>query len=226
MLKRLVVGSRFEALLRRLLERPQLVFLNSGQYWEDRYRSKGDSGSGSYGRLALFKAAVLNDFVLSNGVRTVLEFGCGDGNQLELSRYPSYVGIDVAPEAVSLCRRRFEDDKSKQFFVVGEREHLAAELSISLDVIYHLVEDAVYEEYMQRLFEAASRYVIIYSSNFPDSRELAASHVRHRKFTDWVAAKAQEFDLVNVVRNEYPYDPLDEQCTSLADFYFFVRRNR
>ena len=37
-----------------------------------------------------------------------------------------------------------------------------AELALSLDVIYHLVEDTVYESYMGQLFDSATKYVIVY----------------------------------------------------------------
>src|SRR3989339_1402077 len=67
-------------------------------FWEARYRSGGDSGLGSFGRLAQFKADVLNDFVRQAGIASIIEFGCGDGNQLRLAAYPSYVGLDVSRE--------------------------------------------------------------------------------------------------------------------------------
>jgi hypothetical protein len=36
---------------------------SSGTYWESRYRSGGASGAGSLGRLARFKAGVINRFI-------------------------------------------------------------------------------------------------------------------------------------------------------------------
>lgn len=53
-------------------------FKNSADYWERRYLSGGTSGSGSYNRLAEFKAEFLNEFVRENNVETVIEFGSGD----------------------------------------------------------------------------------------------------------------------------------------------------
>lgn len=49
-----------------------------------------------------------------------------------------------------------------------------ADLSLSLDVIYHLVEDEVFETYINTLFKSARRYVIIYSSNSDDNEECNA----------------------------------------------------
>ena len=70
-----------------------------------------------------------------------MEFGCGDGNQLSLADYPSYVGLDVSKTAVRLCQRRFADDLSKSFFLYDsacftDRAGLfTADLAVSLDVI-------------------------------------------------------------------------------------------
>lgn len=65
----------------------RLPFRTSGDYWEQRYRQAGNSGAGSYGRLAEFKAEVLNEFVARHSIGSVVEFGSGDGNQLTLAKY-------------------------------------------------------------------------------------------------------------------------------------------
>lgn len=88
-------------LLNRIWRR--LKFTNSKSYWESRYQKGGNSGFGSYGRLAKFKAEVLNDFVAKNSIQSVMEFGCGDGNQLKLAVYPKYIGLDVSPKAIKRC---------------------------------------------------------------------------------------------------------------------------
>jgi hypothetical protein len=38
-------------------------FKNSSYYWDQRYRTGGNSGAGSYGRLAEFKACFMNAFL-------------------------------------------------------------------------------------------------------------------------------------------------------------------
>jgi protein O-GlcNAc transferase len=173
--------------------------------------------------LAVFKADILNAFVAENDLQTVIEFGCGDGNQLSLVEYPSYIGVDVSQTAVDLCARKFHQDDSKSFYLTGEAEPFTAQLSLSLDVIYHLVEDDVYEQYMRKLFDAALEYVVIYSSNYNDDFALSAKHVRHRKFTDWVAQNAPDFELFKEISNPYPFDENDPTNTSLADFHFFKK---
>jgi hypothetical protein len=165
------------------LVRKQPAFLTSDQYWEERYRLGGNSGAGSYNRLARFKSEVLNDFVYRTQIHSVIEFGCGDGAQLELAECPLYLGVDLRITAIDMCRRRFRDDPSKNFFTIDSLPSDAtADLALSLDVIYHLVEDPVFDAYMSQLFKTARHFVGVYSSN--EDRILPEKHVRHRKFTE------------------------------------------
>ena len=96
-----------------------------------------------------------------------------------------------------------------------------AELGLSLDVVFHLVEDRVFERYLQNLFAAASRFVIIYSSNYDEV--IPNTHVRHRKFSDYVAAQFPEYSLFDKVEQRYPMKIHGEQDGSFADFYIYRR---
>ena len=62
-------------------------FNNSTEYWKNRYNLGGNSGDGSYGELAQFKAEFLNKFVTDKNIKTIIEFGSGDGNQLTMAQY-------------------------------------------------------------------------------------------------------------------------------------------
>ena len=97
--------------------RQQLSFGSSSRYWENNYVRGGTSGNGSYGAFAQAKAEFLNTFVRRHDIKVVIEFGCGDGNQLALAEYPRYIGLDVSRAAIALCKRRFADDLAKSFFV-------------------------------------------------------------------------------------------------------------
>ena len=202
--------------------RTQPIFRTSAQYWDDRYRIGGNSGAGSYNHLAQFKADVLNDFVRQNQIISVIEFGCGDGAQLELTDFPNYTGVDISPRAVDMCRRLYGNDSSKAFFVAHALPSDAiADVALSLDVIYHLVEDEVFDAYMGKIFERSNRFVVIYSSN--KDQEWTSKHVRHRRFTGWVEKNKPDWVLAQTIKNKYPYDPSDEANTSFADFYIFRR---
>lgn len=202
-----------------------LKFKNSEQYWKDRYKIGGTSGTGSYNVLADFKAEVINHFVSDHDINTVIEFGCGDGNQLSYFNFKSYIGYDVSPAIIRHCKRRFVKDKSKQFRLMPQWEpHVVAECTMSLDVIYHLVEDSVFNEYMSRLFQSSSKHVIIYSTN-SDTHENngVADHVKHRRFTDWVEVKMPKFKLIKFLPNKYPFNG-DAMVSTYADFYFYEKR--
>lgn len=193
---------------------------SSTDYWGQRYESGRNSGPGSYGHLADFKADVLNAFVSENNVASIIEFGCGDGNQLTLAKYPAYIGYDVSPSVIVMCRELFHKDKSKQFFHTKDYAAQTADLTLSLDVIYHLVEDDVFDDYMHRLFNASSKFVAIYSSNQDEPIAPAAKHVFHRRFGGWVEKNAPQWNLMTCIRNPYPYNG-DSTKTSFADFYFY-----
>lgn len=198
-------------------------FQNSYQYWVDRYETNGDSGSGSYGRLAHFKAKILNDIVKNYNITTIVELGCGDGNQLTLAKYPNYTGYDISPKAIEICKAKFKKDKTKNFHLLTtpllENEIEVAQLTISLDVIFHLIEERVFSDYLLSLFKSSKEYVVIYSSN---ENKLIASHVESRKFTDWIDKNIDhKWVLIDKVKNDYPYDVNDPHNTSIADFYIY-----
>lgn len=214
------IGPALQRLYRRFV--PGDPFPGSEAYWVHRYKQGGNSGDGSYAALSEFKSEVLNNFVHKHEVTSVIEFGSRDGNQLALAEYPQYLGIDVSPEAVELCERRFADDASKSFALVDDYAGQRAELSLSLDVIYHLVEDEVYSEYMHRLFDASTRFVIVYSSNKElPARELSP-HVRHRRFMDWVRSHKPQWELVENIENRHP-ERRKGDGGSHADFYVLQR---
>jgi SAM-dependent methyltransferase len=198
-------------------------FGGSEQYWRDRYQRGGNSGEGSYGPLARFKADTINAWWEQWSMGAAIEFGCGDGHQLTWMRYSDYLGLDVSQAAIDGCRARFADDASRRFLLVDAYAGEQADTSLSLDVIYHLVEDAVYEAYMRRLFEAARRWVIIYSSDTEEQGAVQGPHVRHRRFSAWVEQHQPEWELVQRVDNPYP-DCGDPRKGSSADMFLYRRR--
>lgn len=202
------------------LLRQRLRFTGSADYWESNYNHGGDSGGGSYGELARGKAAFLNDFVRNHSIASVVEFGCGDGNQLSLADYPRYAGLDVSPSAIAMCKERFAEDLTKSFFrydtayFADRGGWFGADLALSLDVVYHLIEENIFESYMRHLFSAGERYVVLYSTNaaLPGT----APHVRHRHFSPWVDAECPRWRLMAVT-------PGPGAGPGRADFFVYER---
>lgn len=198
-------------------------FPGSEEYWQSRYVAGGNSGAGSYNKFAEFKAGIINKLVESNHIGSVIEFGCGDGNQLTLANYPKYLGLDVSAEAISLCEKKFGSHSNMEFKLLNAYADEKAELSLSLDVIYHLMEDEVFEHHMHSLFSAATRYVVIYSSDTSNSMSLPEGpHVKHRKFTKWVENNVVDWQLSDRIENTYPYEG-DHRSGTWSDFYIYTR---
>ena len=193
---------------------------SSFQYWEARYRANGTSGPGSLGRLARFKAGVVNRFIADNEIASAIDMGCGDGSQLGLFDLPAdYIGVDAALTAVAACAARFPN---RRFLPLDSATELPpAELTLSLDVIYHLTEDTVFNAYICTLFAKATRFVLIYASNTDAS--WPSAHVRHRRFTDHLAATELDWRLLAHLPNPYPFDPRRPDDTSFADFFVYGR---
>jgi len=212
----------YNAVRRRKIGRK--AFSGSKIYWEDRYAAGGTSGIGSYGKFADFKAEILNSFVEENSIESVIEFGCGDGHQLSLANYPRYTGFDVSPTAIALCLDRFAGDETKSFHMLDESSGERADLALSLDVVYVLVEHDIFEDYMRRLFNAATRFVIIYSSDTDGHSAPKGIYMKHRKFTAWIDANIDGWSLDRHIPNRYPYEG-DYRQGTFAEFFVYKKAN-
>jgi hypothetical protein len=197
---------------------------SSENYWKRRYKRGGNSGAGSYGRLADYKSEYINDLVSRYGVESVVEIGSGDGNQASEYTFSPYTGIDLSAKMVAECRKRFSDRKDWNFSTASEWVLKPHDMSMSLDVIYHLIEDGVYEAYMNQLFNSALRYVLIYVSD--KDTQHSAKHVKHRNFSEWVAENRGDWELLEAPKHPFPMIAgSDPNQTSFASFKLFEARN-
>lgn len=180
-------------------------------YWEKRYRDGRSSGAGSEGKQAAAKAAHVNDVIARYGVRSVIDWGCGDGTVLsQITTDISYLGIDVSPTILAKVRkehpgRRFAHPEYAMGG--GGTWHLA----LSMDVLFHLPDDGDYHAYLDQLFGSSGYYVLIYSTNYgPDQ---TARHVYRRRFTPDIAARYPDWDLIEQPDQPHP-----------AGFYLYQRQ--
>ncbi len=200
-----------------------LGFDSSG-YWETRYRTGGNSGAGSYDVLANYKGLFLNAFARKKELSSFAEMGSGDGNQLKYFAFDRYTGFDVSKTVIERTQAMYRDKPNYQFIWLGdqsldwETQEDAYDCALSLDVLYHLIDDAIYVNYLDQLFSLSRRYVVIYASNFdgPDIR--GAAHVRHRKFTSDIARRFPQWTLLKLVENPYKLKESTE-----ADFAIYSR---
>lgn len=199
----------------QFLQKNREVF-SSAEYWKNRYDRGGNSGTGSYSRVAEYKVQVINAFIAEKGIACAAEFGCGDGNVAQSFKIDRYTGFDVSDTAVSLCRAK--KLPRKLFYSVTEYQNETYELALSLDVLFHLVEDHVFERYMDTLFAAAEKYVCIYASNL-DEQPKDSIHVRHRHFTPYIEENFPEWKLVQCLDN-----PFYDENVTFSRFYFYEKQ--
>ena len=223
---KLIENSKFLSSILFKVKRRNKSFPGSTQYWQNRYIKGGNSGAGSYNELAKMKAETINQFVITNNIQQVIEFGCGDGNQLSLYEFNGYIGLDVSSHVVERCIERFKDDKTKSFMLYNSEafcdnhQILLADLTLSIDVIYHLVEDQVFRNYMTHLFYASKKYVLIYASNFDTEQRF---HEKNRHFTLWIDDHLKDWKLIEKIENPFSYEFNNRKKTSKADFYVYKK---
>lgn len=205
-------------LLRRLLNR---ITRPRGDraYWQQRYDSGGNSGAGSYGLLAEFKARAINSFIKENRITTVTEFGCGDGHQLGLLQCESYLGLDIAPAAVERCRALYKGDTQKRFELYDSKtfdpRQAEANLVLCLDVLYHITSDQEFETTLAHIFGSARKYVILYTNLAPG--DLTPNvHIVCRDTLSCLA-KHTDFEIIRVLEQEH-------KQLSGASFIFLRRK--
>jgi trans-aconitate methyltransferase len=161
-------------------------------YWRNRHRRRRGTwqavGSGSVGHLAEWKVDLVNTLVCENGARSLLDLGCGDGRVSEGFEVETYLGLDPSPVAVAEARKRVGD---RTGWSVQEYEPAAimgqtppADVSVSLDVVFHLIDDRLYFAYLTHLFHCTRMAVGIYSTNWDGP---AHAHMRHRNVEQDVA---------------------------------------
>lgn len=179
-------------------------------YWDRRYREGRTSGAGSEGNEGQYKADYVSDFIRNHGITSVIDWGCGDGQVLQLMRLEDalYRGVDCSPTIVDRMQRKFPEHS----FSTDDVHQPTAELALSMDVLFHLPADHHYSAYLHDLFESARRFVIIYSTDYAGGR--TARHVYRREFTPDVAERFPEWKL----QIEEP--PLRE---GLASFFVYEK---
>lgn len=203
-------------------------------YWDRRYREGRTSGAGSEGDEGAYKAQYITDFCKEHNVTSVIDWGCGDGQVLELIRFPdgiSYLGVDVSPTVIDRMREKFvfpysfavADDYFREDAQLLTRMQyntphsltghaVKRSLALSMDVLFHLPDDADYFGYLVQLFGSAERFVVIYATNTPDGR--TARHVFRREFTPDIAERFPDWKL------KVAEDPLRP---GLASFFVYEK---
>jgi SAM-dependent methyltransferase len=192
-------------------------YFDSNTYWNDRYVKGGNSGEGSYGPFAAFKGNILLQCIKDLSIQSIIDYGCGDGNQARYYTCNKYIGIDVSQKAIDLCKKIFYYDIHKQFYLDTEffksfDASKKVDCAISCDVILHLIDPSLYISYIHNLFSLSNKYVIIYSY---DCDLKHTSHVQYHNFTKTIQELYPNWILLNKIMN-----PIDKK----TGFYIYSYR--
>lgn len=155
-------------------------------YWNNEYSLSHGSGLGSTGAMLDHKIEFLNKFFKDHNIKTVIDFGCGDGKLMKNLKIEDedYIGIDISEVAVEICERirpkaQFIDIAFPEF-----EPKFKADCCICIDVLFHIIDDIELELTLKKIFEYATRFVILYTFN--QERENERPHVKSRIITQIV----------------------------------------
>jgi hypothetical protein len=198
---------------------PGLEHFNSSAYWENRYRVGQNSGVGSYGSLAIYKASVINELVVEKDIVSVYEHGCGDGNNLLLyTSIQTYTAGDVSETVIRARKKEHQRSSSKTFIHLNAGTNIRAtkaDMVMSLDVLYHLIDRSVFITYLEDIFSIANKYVLIYAHD-GHTYLSTPKHVSGRDFTPFVKARFPCWKLERVFQKP-------KTLKSFAEFYLYSR---
>lgn len=150
--------------------------MDSQEYWENRYRSGGNSGYGSYGDQLARKLAWLKNL---EGIKTISEIGCGDmnfgSNLLKIYPKAKYVGSDISRGIVTQNQGRYPE----HIFTTENSEVPPADLVLCIDVLFHVLDDRELAELYKLLDKKWTKYLAITAY---ERDEYMEGHVRIRRF--------------------------------------------
>jgi hypothetical protein len=141
---------------------------NSDLFWDNRYREGGNSWLWSYWENAIYKANFINKIIKEHNIQSAVEIGCWDWANLWLYNIQRYKWYDVSQKAIDICNEMYKEDNTKEFYVNNENtDFYEAELSLWLDMIYHIFPRAKWEKMVDKIIEAWKKYVILYTTINP-----------------------------------------------------------
>jgi SAM-dependent methyltransferase len=137
--------------------------------------------------------SLLSRYLAQGRSARILDAGCGTGGMLKyLSRFGPVAGVDLAPEAIDLCRKR---DITTIARASVERLPFASDLFdmvVSLDVLYHravLNDRLALEEFYRVLRPGGLLLIRVPAYDWLRGAHDVAVHTRHRYSRGELAAK-------------------------------------
>lgn len=181
---------------------------NYRDYWEKRYHRNGTSGAGSYGILAEFKGEVINNLIKEYNIFSTIEFGCGDGNQIQYINYKDYIGFDIAPSAINRCINLFAMDKDKTFLIYDPQkfnpEDYNADMVVCLDVLYHIMDEDDFIKTLNHIFMCSNKLIVLYTIiSFDRSIYCHSKSIKNRSIFNYIS-QYDNFKIKYIIKQKYP----------------------
>ena len=196
-------------------------------YWDSWYDSSTNSGPGSQGKLQEFKINYLNKLFKQFEIKTVLDFGCGDGSLALGLHCQSYFGIDIAINAIKLCKKRVNRQgfsfECENFFnytpsIIKNKFPSGLDCCICIDTLYHIFTEQALSETLKSLFSTEAKIVVLYT--IPSESLKLPFHPMLRSygkgFSNALSKFSESFKLV---------DKTKPTLGSAAGFLVYVRKN-
>jgi len=126
--------------------------LNNRTFWNNRYSSDPELGSGlgSRGATKIYKRSLIGRIAHQLQPLSTLDVGCGDMAVGEMLPEAGYTGVDVADVIINANQDRYPNRQ----FVQGDLAQLElkrADLVVCLDVLIHLHDTNYYRQFVQKL---------------------------------------------------------------------------
>ena len=160
-----------------------------------------------------------------------MEFGCGDGNNLDQYKIENYLGLDVAKSAIDICERRYAHDPSKSFELITPNQantlDRSFDLVICLEVLMHVIDEDDYVWTLDQIFASSSSLVAIFNPLTPIRRFSKGSHENYRNLLGYLVPYIGEYALIDVVTHPSttPIERLNGHVGDMAsDFVILQRR--
>lgn len=164
-------------------------------FWNNRYLQWWHSWAGSYNENGIFKADFINNFIKENNIIDVIEFWCWDWSNLALYKAKHYLWLDVSEKAIEICKEKFKNDFKKEFEVYDpNKDYWKYDLSLSLDVTYHILDRKEWEDYINQVINAW-KFAIFYSFPKPNWH---APHINDFAFEEYLKS-ITEYEKIDLI---------------------------
>jgi len=154
------------------------------KYWDNRYRTGGNSGSGSISRNRDWKWEIIKKYC--NDLNNIIDVGCGDLLFWEGKDCKNYLGIDISPFVI---QKNKELRKNWQFICDSAdiQQDIKAKIVFCFDVLFHIMDERVYKKILENLTYYSEDLIFVYTwkqNPFSDKKLIKncfLSYVMHGK---------------------------------------------